>query len=400
MNTKRHIKAFYPNFFSDRLIAYVCLSIIRNFNTNTSVADAMGLSSDTSMRPYKKSAVRHGNHQTGVIATPRIYYDAIPPTVCWPAISRILDNQKIQGIAESRYLRRLRREDVAYLWPGASVRLYEKARSKGCVVVAERINTLRSNSMRILDGEFASLGIPATHGITPDTVRNETMCMELADYVFSPSPAVATSLEEAGIPREKILSTSYGLRKEDILDVSRDNDGDKPVTAIFVGRICVRKGIHLLLRAWVKANVNGRLRIVGRVSPEIQDMFLDHLRRYPTIEHVDYVEDLRPIYRGADLFILPSIEEGSPLVTYLALGASLPVIVSPMGSGGVIVDNQEGLVVDPHDETVFAEAIRKLSSDPLLRNQMAAASGRKAPKYTWDQVAAQRIRQLLARLGS
>ena len=393
------MKAYYPNYFSDRQIAYVCLSLVRNLNDGAAIqADVMGLTSDATLNPYKMTRTLAGVRSR--LPTGEVFYkDAIPGPLLWSIAHRILSESQIQRVAEQRSSRTLRRGDIAYLWPGASVELYKKAKSLGCVVVSERINTLRSNSRRILDVEFSALGIPAAHGITPDSEEKELACMGLADYIFSPSPAVTKSLTDEGVAPERILPTTYGLRSGEILDVSRDFDRRRPVTAIFVGRICVRKGVHLLLHAWSQSGVNGKLRIVGRIAPEISDLFHEFLARNDSVEHVDYVDDLRTVFEDADFFILPSLEEGSALVTYLALGASLPVVVSSMGAGGVVTHGKEGIVVDPHDQAQMVEAVRAMASNPALRREMSAASGAAAQAYTWDQVAARRRKLLLDKLA-
>ena len=85
---------------------------------------------------------------------------------------------------------------------------------------------------------------------------------------------------------------------------------------------------------------------------------------------------MKPVFRQADLFVLPSIEEGSPLVTYLALGASLPMIVSPMGAGGVVQEGGgEALFIDPYNQQQFVDALRQLAYDPTLREKMGHYQG-------------------------
>ena len=153
-------------------------------------------------------------------------------------------------------------------------------------------------------------------------------------------------------------------------------------------------GIHLLLEAWDRSGVTAKLTVIGRVSPEVADMLAAAMSKNPNITHHDFMSDLKPVYAAADFFILPSLEEGSPLVTYLALGASLPLLVSPMGAGGVIEDGKEGMVIDPHDIDGFAQAIKLLVSDESIRRRMSAASGAKAPAYTWDKVALRRLEAL------
>ena len=47
------------------------------------------------------------------------------------------------------------------------------------------------------------------------------------------------------------------------------------------------------------------------------------------------------------------MKEGSPLVTYMAFGAGLPLLVSPIGGGGVATNGEDAVVIDPHDEVAW-----------------------------------------------
>lgn len=399
MPKKRRIRAFYPNFFGDNLIAYVALRILMYFNGEEISADVMGICSEPSVRDFKRKAVRIFPSGLADPVRCRVYRDAIPPGPIWAVCRRLFPGDTLARFAEWRFFRSLRPGDLVYLWPTASVRLYERVRAKGYSVVSERINTLVASSQRILDREYAALGLPARgHGLTDAEAEEELRCMALSQAVFSPSPAVSQSIEEAGIPKARILETSYGLRHTEILSPRAFGPpkAEEEVTVLFVGTVCVRKGIHLLLKAWERSSLKARLVIVGRVDPDVKDMLEAAIASNHRIAHHDFMADLKPIYASSDIFALPSLEEGSPLVTYLALGAGLPCIVSPMGGGGVIENGKEGLVIDPHDIDSFAEALRALVSQGDLRQRLSQASAAKAPEYTWDRVALRRLALLKA----
>ncbi len=394
------IKAYYPNFFGDDLIAYVSLRIVKYFNDKAVKADVMGISSDASVKEYKRIKPIDSINKDEKKVRRRIYRDAIPSGFIWSVARRIFKNYQINAISEHIFYKTLRKGDIVYLWPGSSLNLYQKVHDSGFTIVSERINTLLSTSKRILDEEYCKLGIHPTHGLTIHALYEELSCMNVADYIFSPSPSVTRSILEAGIPENKILSSSYGLEETEIFTSSKYFKPENTVTAIFVGTICVRKGIHLLLQAWVKADVVARLLIVGRVSPESESILEAALKARSDIQHLDFTEDLDPIYREADFMILPSLEEGSPLVTYLALGARLPVVVSDMGGGGVVEHMSEGIVVDPHDTDALALAIRTMVNDSQLRLRMSSAAGCRAIQYTWNRVARARRDILLEKLSN
>jgi len=260
----------------------------------------------------------------------------------------------------------------------------------------ENINCHQKISKNILDREAQRLGVVPAVSITPDRIINETAKLELCDFVFSPSPLVSQSLISTGVSRKKILETSYGLHKSQQLNTP-DRNTNRPITAIFVGRIGMRKGIHLLLDYWVSAKINGSLKIIGNIEEPIRDLIAPY-QNVSNIEFISFIPNIETAYKEADIFVLPSLEEGSPLVTYLALGAGLPCIVSPMAGEGVITDGQEGFVIDPHDKTQWIQALQKLASSPALRHSQAKAAKKTSNTFLWKNVGRQRANLLLEQL--
>lgn len=96
----------------------------------------------------------------------------------------------------------------------------------------------------------------------------------------------------------------------------------------------------------------------------------------------------------SDIFIMPSRDiggdfEGFGIVYLEAAMAGRPVIAGD--SGGVrdaVIDNETGLLIDPENPTVIAEAILKLTNDPFLRKQMGEAGKARAKKdFDWNRQA-------------
>ena len=370
------LKFFYPNFFTNTLITYVLMSLAENMRSNFSEISVMGIASTKDIRTS-------------------FYKDAIPPFLK-PVAYRLFDDDALMRFAEYRFKITTNKGDIVYLWPGSSVALFKALKKKGCIIVRENINTHTATAKKILDMEYTTLGIKDDYVNTDEIVDRELNYQKYANFVFSPSPIVTKSLQENGVTPESILESSYGLRKSEIFnDVVRSYENDDYVTTIFVGSICVRKGVHLLLDAWSKANIHGRLILVGSIDDNMKELVNNYLSE--NILHMSYVDDLRAIYADADIFILPSLEEGSPLVTYLALGAGLPSIVSPMGGGGII-SNTEGFVIEPHDQLAWVNAIKTLASNGKLRKSMGENALRKAKEYTWDKVGKKRAQLLEEKL--
>jgi glycosyltransferase involved in cell wall biosynthesis len=168
---------------------------------------------------------------------------------------------------------------------------------------------------------------------------------------------------------------------------------------LFVGFVCVRKGAHLLLDAWQRAGIRGQLVLCGAIEPGIARHSADVLAR-PDVVHLPYVSDVSSVYRQADIFAFPSLEEGGPLVTYEAMAHGLAVVVSPMGAGAVLRDGIDGMILPAHDTDAWADALRRLAASPDLRSRLGASARARAAEFTWEKVAARRADSLLQRLRS
>ena len=290
---------------------------------------------------------------------------------------------------EHMYMRAFRKGDVAHVFRGCSLELQLALRALGHPVFLERINTMAPMAKRIQNDAHRRAGWPIEYPYEQPAMDYEQAQADAADFIFSPSPAVSESLRQCGIPDAKILACSYGWDPGRFGSSTKRLPAAEGVTILFVGSIGMRKGAHLLLRAWSKSGIVGRLVLLGGMEPTIAHRCRVELGR-PDVMHIPYTNDPAPAFQSADIFAFPTLEEGSALVTYEALGNGLPVITSPIGAGVVVRHRQEGLVVDPHDENGWIEALRGLAGNAALRHSMGAAARSRSSKYTWDKVAGHR----------
>lgn len=373
------LSAYYANHFRDYGIAHAAYNIVKHMQSGDCRASLHGLSSDK-------------------MFASDFYADFIPR---WSMglVYRAFSHQQILEYGEACFLRFLNssQSDIAYLWPGLSLNMFKEVHKRGYKIVYEGVNTHEANSKRILDEAYRYLGLPATHSITSQKVTEESEKLALSHYIYSCSPMMSDSYIRNGVDASKIMLTSYGLSQQFILP-----DSDKPSSEsnhmpvfLFVGSMDVRKGVPLLLEYWTKAKLPAKLKLVGKIDPSIEPIVQKYLAADTSIEHVTFTMNLTAIYEAADVFVLPSLEEGSPLVTYLALGAGLPVLASPMGAGGVVSHGVEGLVMDPYAEADWIEAMRKLSEDALYRKALTRNSKDKARDYTWNLVGQRRLASLI-----
>jgi glycosyltransferase involved in cell wall biosynthesis len=327
----------------------------------------------------------------------RFVRQAIKSSLLLRVLSKFVSIERIRRFTEWRFRCYARKFDVVILWPGCSLETFKYLKSLGKIIVVESINCHQQFAEKLLTDEESRLGIGKTHLIDESSIADENAKLAIADYVFSPSPQVTESLIASGVSREQILPTSYGLSQEQILPVISDSN-DKPVF-LFVGSVIVRKGIHLLLEYWHDANIDGKLIIVGKVDPSVQ-LLIEQCSSDDSIEFIPFTTDIESLYRLADVFILPSIEEGSPLVTYLALGAGLPCIVSPMGGDGVVSDGVDGFVIDPHDKQKWIASIQLIAADRELRHNFSQHAHERSSDFLWNNVAKKRRQLLIEKIGN
>lgn len=319
--------------------------------------------------------------------------EAIPGTLRSVACRRPLRNAR-QGWAERRFLQRLRPDDIAYVWPGTSLSVYEQVKARGNTLVMERVNCSRVAARRVLDDAYNRLGWPAAHGITREATDDEKQKLELADYVFCPSPLVRESMLEAGADLDKLLTVTYGWDPQRMGGSVRRLEPIDGTTVLFVGMACVRKGVHLLLRAWERARIKGRLVIMGAVAPDIAEGCTDQLNR-PDVITLSHAPDVAAVYRSADIFAFPTLEEAGPLVSYEAMAAGLPLLTTPMGAGEFARDGREGIILDAYDDEAWVDALRRLAADSELRECLGQNGLLRAQAYTWNRAGRRRTRSLL-----
>jgi glycosyltransferase involved in cell wall biosynthesis len=304
-------------------------------------------------------------------------------------------------VTESLFLRNIERFEVASFFPDASLDLLQRIKRRGVRLLSERINCHTGLSRQILDKAYDDLRLKPKHRISDEMIAQENEQLALSDFIFCPSPEVRKSLLAAGVPEVKLISASFGWSPDRFgaaaMKIRKKTKND-PLTVLFAGSVCVRKGAHILLRAWAKAKINGRLILCGNLDPEIGQACGDFLNR-PDVVLINFQPDIGKIYAEADLFAFPSFEEGGPLVTYEAMAHCLPVVVSPMGAGAVVRDETDGIIVSEQEEENWAEELRRLAGDADLRRSLGEEAGRRAQQFTWKEAGISRAQSLLQKLS-
>jgi glycosyltransferase involved in cell wall biosynthesis len=206
--------------------------------------------------------------------------------------------------------------------------------------------------------------------------------LALASVVLCPSPFVRDHIRSLGISDEKARVVPYAIPIERFVRECRSPLGDRPLRVLFVGRVSLMKGVPYLLEALRVLNTSKiEARLVGAVA--IGDKALAPYRGYCEIVGPVPRSEIVQHYRWADLFVFPSICEGSAIVVYEALGAGLPVICTP-NAGSVVRDGQDGFVIPIRDAAGLAEKIETLLRFPDRIAALSESAVRRAQEFSWE----------------
>ena len=89
-------------------------------------------------------------------------------------------------------------------------------------------------------------------------------------------------------------------------------------------------------------------------------------------------EEVIALYRCADIFVLPSLSEGIPISLMEAMAMKLPVVATRItGLSELVIDGENGFLVEPRDPVGIADRIERLLRDPGLGCKMGAEGRRK-----------------------
>jgi alpha-maltose-1-phosphate synthase len=185
--------------------------------------------------------------------------------------------------------------------------------------------------------------------------------MEDVDFVLSPSTYVTNSFLARGFEPRRILKTVYPVDLALFAPRTRPRPRNHPLTVISTSSLSLRKGTPYLLEAFrmVRKSIpKARLLLTQIVEESVKDI----LPKYADLE-IDWSRSLsHPLLaerlRSADIFVLPSLEEGLARTPLEALACGLPIVVtSHTGANDAVTPGVNGEVVPIRDASAIAQAI-------------------------------------------
>ncbi len=161
---------------------------------------------------------------------------------------------------------------------------------------------------------------------------------------------------------------------------------------LFLGQWLEGKGIRYLIPAFAELAAERpeiELVCVGtRTAGEtVRSAFPAAVRDRITVVAEADRSEIALAFQNADLFVFPSLSEGSSLALLEAMAAALPIVTTAVGAApDLLVDGESALLVPVENSEAIAAAIRRLLDDEPLRTRIGAGAREVAQSNAWPRL--------------
>ncbi len=215
--------------------------------------------------------------------------------------------------------------------------------------------------------------------------RLKRRCFQGAAFI-APSQVIHREIIAAGYPRGRIHYLPNGVSIPDVetttlsshrlslRDAARHSletalpqlalPAGAPL-ALYTGRLHHAKGLDDLVRAWgivVERHADARLWIAGEgeFGPELAEL-ISHSGLENSVLLIGAFDTVDELLAAADVFVLPSHEEGMSLSLLEAMAAGLPVVATDIAGNRNLIDNEKhGILVPPGEPQRLAQGIGQI----------------------------------------
>lgn len=191
--------------------------------------------------------------------------------------------------------------------------------------------------------------------------------IDQADYVLVNSDFVKETFIHQGWVPNRIYVNYTGIDDE-FLKMMPERDfntiSNTPLRLAFAGEFEQRKGCEVLVQAFQRLDDLGlQLEIIGGIATSLRARFNSFFTS-PRVSITGFLSRTRLAEHltNADVFVFPSLAEGSARVIFMALACGCYVITTP-NSGSIVKNGIHGVLIPPGDVDALENAIRKIYED-------------------------------------
>ena len=329
----------------------------------------------------------------GVLRVPLLPNVTVWPTLSWKRLRisyKIVGRLRSYAVHDWIVARRLEKlagkVDIVHAWPLGALQTLRTAKRLGIATVLERPNAHTRFAYEVVQRECDRIGVPLPpgheHAYNAAVLQREEVEYALADRLLCPSDFVLQTFVNQGFSLDKLVRHSYGFDEKRFYpdEMRKPKPG---LTVLFAGVCAVRKGLHFALEAWLKSPAHhyGIFLIAGGFIPGYAEKLADMLSD-PSVRVLGHRNDIPELMRQSDVLVLPTIEEGSALVTAEARGSGCVLAVSD-AAGANCKHLENALVHRAGDVQTLTKHLTLLHEDRALLERLRTASLSSVRQITW-----------------
>tara|TARA_Y100001954_G_C15819233_1_gene609057 strand:- start:3362 stop:4522 length:1161 start_codon:yes stop_codon:yes gene_type:complete len=272
-------------------------------------------------------------------------------------------------------LLKLRQGEIIHLWE-ISPKIIKFVKKNKCKIILD-VPIAPHKYRRKIEKELATKFTQAQNN---KIISDEKFCFNNVDVIIAPSEFVKNEILDYGVNPGKIKVVSFGVNVDNI---KKDfNKIGRNLNFCIAGALTKRKGIKYLLKAWDSGNFNNdKLHLCGKISPDLKKI-INTMSNKKNIIMPGFI-DTYNYFKKCDVYVFPSLMEGSSKSIYEAMNRSLPIICT-YESGSIITDKKEGFIIEKMDSKPIIEKMLffKKNKDQIM--EMGFRSKETVKNFSWD----------------
>ena len=272
---------------------------------------------------------------------------------------------------------------AVYTFNNAGLELLQHARERGRFTVMEQTIAPKQIECDWLRGEHEKFPdwepAPAQDRFLNEFIAREADEWQAADVIICGSEFVREGIAQCGGPVHRCKVVPYGV--DSFFRATERTPHHGPLRVLTVGAIGLRKGSPYVLAAARQLRQGATFRMVGQIKA--RPNAVAQLREAVELAGPVPRSEMLAHFQWADVFLLPSLCEGSATAAYEALACGLPVIATP-NTGTIVRDGVEGFIVPTRDVGGIVKSLEKLVNDRNFLREMSKKARQRSTEFNFS----------------
>ena len=253
-----------------------------------------------------------------------------------------------EGLSKRVIKKGLDNAKAVYGFNGECLELFKYAKDKGVMTILDQTIIPKEIENQILEKEFDKYPDwqqkPEKNYLQDKFIERQHNEWKFADKIICGSGFVKEKIIAFNVNSDKISVVPSGFDSNH--NFKRKLNENKKLNILCIGEISLRKGIPYFFEAAKSLSRKMNFRLIGasKLKPQKYDELKSYIEVYQSLPR----NEIEKHYYWADIFVLPTLCEGSAMVGYEALRNGLPVITT-FNAGSVVRDGIDGFIVPACD---------------------------------------------------